>query len=156
VQLLAAASPAELVVVHTRRERTELALACGATSLVTPEQATGLAGRFDAVIEAAGAPGTARIATMLARRGGRVVLTGLPAVDDDPPTPEDIVLGELTVRGVFGASSNAWQHAVRAFVTGALRPGMLVTHEVALDDAAEAFRVLEQERGSVVKVLLRP
>lgn len=156
VQLLAAAHPAELTVVHTRLARAELAVECGATSLVTPDQAVGLAGRFDAVIEAAGAPGTARMATMLARRGGRVVLTGLPAVDDDPPTPADIVLGELTVHSVFGASSNAWQHAVRAFASGALRPELLVTHEVALDDVAEAFRVLEQERGSVVKVLLKP
>ncbi len=103
---------------------------CGATSLVTPDEVPGLAGRFDAVIEAAGAPGTARLATTLARRGGRVVLTGLPAADDDPPSPADIVLGELTVHSVFGASSNAWQHAVRAFTAGALRPGMLVTHEV--------------------------
>lgn len=156
VQLLAAGHPAELVAVHTRRTRAALAVECGATSLVTPDQAADLAGRFDAVVETAGAPGTAKVATMLARRGGRVVLTGLPAVDDDPPTPADVVLGELTVHGVFGASSNAWQHAVRAFTAGALRPAPLVTHEVALDDVAEAFRVLEQERGSVVKVLLRP
>jgi 2-desacetyl-2-hydroxyethyl bacteriochlorophyllide A dehydrogenase len=156
VQLLAAAHPAELTVVHTRTTRTELAIECGATSLVTPDQVGSLAGRFDAVIEAAGAPGTARLATTLARRGGRVVLTGLPAADDDPPTPAEIVLGELTVHSVFGASSNAWQHAVRAFAAGALRPGLLITHEVALDDVAEAFRVLEQERGTVVKVLLRP
>jgi 2-desacetyl-2-hydroxyethyl bacteriochlorophyllide A dehydrogenase len=156
VQLLAAARPAELAVVHTRPERLALAVECGATSLVTPAEAGSLAGRFDAVIEAAGAPGTARIATSLARRGGRVVLTGIPAEDDDPPTPADIVLGELTVHSVFGASSRAWQHAVRAFASGALRPELLITHEIALDDVTEAFRVLEHERGSVVKVLLKP
>jgi 2-desacetyl-2-hydroxyethyl bacteriochlorophyllide A dehydrogenase len=156
VQLLAAAHPAELTVVHTRRDRTGLAVECGATSLVTPDQAGALAGRFDAVIEAAGAPGTARLATMLTRRGGRVVLTGIPAVDDDPPSPAEIVLGELTVHSVFGASSKAWQHAVRAFAAGALRPELLVTHDFELNEVAEAFRVLEQERGSVVKVLLKP
>jgi 2-desacetyl-2-hydroxyethyl bacteriochlorophyllide A dehydrogenase len=156
VQLLAAAHPAELTVVHTRMARADLAIECGATNVVTPERAVDLAGRFDAVIEAAGAPGTARLATVLARRGGRVVLTGIPASDDDPPTPTELVLGELTVHTVFGASSRAWQHAVRAFAAGALRPDLLITYEVALDDVTEAFRVLEQERASAVKVLLRP
>jgi 2-desacetyl-2-hydroxyethyl bacteriochlorophyllide A dehydrogenase len=156
VQLLAAASPAELVVVHTKAAREELAIECGATALVTPDRVGELAGRFDAVIEAAGASGTARLATTLARRGGRVVLTGLTVTDDDPPTPADIVLSELTLHSVFGASSGAWQHAVRAFAAGVLRPGLLVTHEIELDDVAEAFRVLDEERDSVVKVLLKP
>jgi len=85
-----------------------------------------------------------------------VVLTGISATDDDPPTAAEIVLGELTVHSVFGASSNAWQHAVRAFAAGALRPDLLVTHDFELNEVAEAFRVLEQERSSVVKVLLKP
>lgn len=153
VQLLAAVSPADLTVVHPKLERTALALECGATSVVTPEQADSLE-PFDAVIEAAGVPGTAAQSLGLARRGGRVVLTGIPG--DDSVSPTDIVLGELTVHSVFGASSNAWQHAVRAFAAGVLRPDLLVTHEIALDDVAEAFRVLTEERGRVVKVLLKP
>jgi 2-desacetyl-2-hydroxyethyl bacteriochlorophyllide A dehydrogenase len=156
VQFLAAARPAELTVVHPRPSRFPLAGECGASALVTPEQAETITGRFDAVIEAAGAPGTARLAMRLARRGGRVVLTGIPAADDRSPTAADIVLSELTVHSVFGASSGAWQHAVRAFATGVLRPELLVTHEIALTDVAEAFRVLEQERETAVKVLLRP
>lgn len=153
VQLLAAVSPAEVIVVHTRPQRAALAIECGATALVTPDRAGSL-GRFDAVIEAAGAPGTAAMAVALARRGGRVVLTGIPAADSLSPT--DIVLGELTVHSVFGASSNAWQHAVAAFAAGAVRPDLLITHEIALDDVTEAFRVLTEERGRVVKVLLKP
>jgi threonine dehydrogenase-like Zn-dependent dehydrogenase len=156
VQLLSAARPAELTVVHPRPSRLPLAAECGATAMVSPAQATALAGRFDAVIEAAGASGTARLAMRLARRGGRVVLTGIPAADDDPPTAADIVLSELTVHSVFGASGNAWQHAVRAFATGVLRPDLLITHEIALTDVAEAFRILAEERETAVKVLLKP
>jgi 2-desacetyl-2-hydroxyethyl bacteriochlorophyllide A dehydrogenase len=155
-QLLAAVHPAELVVVHTRRDRAELAERCGATSLVTVDETASLAGRFDAVIETAGASGAARSATSLARRGGRVVLTGIAPVDDDPPSPTDLVLGELTVHTVFGAPSRAWSHAVRAFASGALRPAELVTHEFPLEEVAEAYRVLEHERRSTVKVLLQP
>ncbi|HEX6446917.1 MAG TPA: alcohol dehydrogenase catalytic domain-containing protein [Streptosporangiales bacterium] len=155
-QLLAAVHPAELVVVHTRRDRAGLAKRCGATSLATVDEAASLAGGFDAVVEAAGASGAARTATRLARRGGRVVLTGIAPADDDPPSPTDLVLGELTVHTVFGAPSRAWSHAVRAFASGALHPAELVTHEFPLDEVAEAYRVLEHERRSTVKVLLRP
>lgn len=155
-QLLAAVHPAELVVVHTRRDRAALAERCGATALVTLDEVSSLAGRFDAVVEAAGTSGAARVATSAARRGGRVVLTGIAPTDADPPSPTELVLGELTVYTVFGAPPRAWSHAVRAFASGALRPAELVTHEFPLDEVAEAYRVLEHERRSAVKVLLHP
>ncbi|QFU90482.1 zinc-binding dehydrogenase [Amycolatopsis sp. YIM 10] len=156
VQLLRAAGAGEIVVVHTRRDRSALAAQCGADSLVLPSQLDSLAGSFDAVLEAAGAPGTAHNAVSLSRRGGRVALTGIPASDDQPLDPVSLVLNEITVHTVFGAPPRAWTHAVRAFASGALDPGLLVTHDVALEDAHEAFRILAEERHKAVKVLLAP
>jgi 2-desacetyl-2-hydroxyethyl bacteriochlorophyllide A dehydrogenase len=155
VQLLRAVSPALLTLVHTRTSRAELARRCGADELITPDQVSSRAGGYDAVVEAAGARGTALDAVRLARRGGRVALTGI-AASDEPIPPGDLVLGEITVHTVFGAPSRAWAHAVRAFAAGVLDPGVLVTHEVPLDDPAEAFRILTEERPTAVKVLLRP
>jgi 2-desacetyl-2-hydroxyethyl bacteriochlorophyllide A dehydrogenase len=155
-QLLRACHPAELSVVEPRADRAALAGRCGASAVLTPEQATAEAGRFDLVVEAAGAPGTARLAVALARRGGRVVLTGLPASDDRPLSAADLVLGEITVHTVFGAPSRAWSHAVRAFVAGALDPALLVTHELSLDQVGDAFALLADEHAGAVKVLLRP
>lgn len=155
-QLLAAGGPAEVTVVHTRNSRAELAMRCGATTFVTLAEAAAHAGRYDVVIETAGASGAARLATGLVRRGGRVVLTGIPAGDDDPPSAIDLVLNQTTVYTVFGAPSRAWTHAVRAFAAGILDPAPLITHDLALEDAAEAFRVLREERASAVKVLLHP
>ncbi|HEY0807508.1 MAG TPA: zinc-binding dehydrogenase, partial [Pseudonocardiaceae bacterium] len=155
-QLLAAGGPGETTVVHTRPSRAELAMRCGATTFVTTDEAGAHAGRYDVVIETAGASGAARLATGLARRGGRVVLTGLPARDDDPPSPVDLVLNQVTVHTVFGAPSRAWSHAVRAFAAGLLDPAPLITHDIGLDDAVEAFRVLRDERATAVKVLLHP
>lgn len=155
VQLLRAVSPAQLTLVHTRTSRTELARRCGADELITPDQVASRAGRYDAVVEAAGARGTALDAIRLACRGGRVALTGI-AASDDPIPPGDLVLGEITVHTVFGAPPRAWSHAVRAFAAGVLDPGLLVTHEVPLDNPAEAFRILTEERPTAVKVLLRP
>jgi len=157
-QLLAAGHPAELIVIDPRGDRGELAQRCGATTCLSPEEAQRKLGRFDLVLEAAGAPGTARLAMQLARRGGRVVLTGIPPASegDEALSPTALVLGEITVHAVFGAPSRAWSHAVRAFATGLLDPSVIVTHEVALNDVAEAFRILADPRAGAVKVLLQP
>lgn len=153
-QLLAAAAPAELIVVHPHHDRAELAADCGATALMTPDEAPH--GDFDAVLEAAGAPGTADLATRLARPGGRVVLTGLAGSDPQPPSPVHLVLSQITVHTVFGAPSRAWSHAVRAFASGILDPSRIITDELDLDDAAEAMRLLEAGNARTVKILLRP
>ncbi|SFT55338.1 2-desacetyl-2-hydroxyethyl bacteriochlorophyllide A dehydrogenase [Actinopolyspora lacussalsi subsp. righensis] len=154
-QLIAAASPAELSVVEPG-ERAGVATACGATGLHDPAAVEQLAGSYDAVLEAAGAPGTAALATRLARPGGRVVLTGVAADDPEPPDPARLVLSQLTVHTVFGAPSRAWEHAVSTFTSGVLDPALLVTRELELDEASEALRLLGEQRGADVKILLRP
>ncbi|MCM3885592.1 alcohol dehydrogenase catalytic domain-containing protein [Frankia sp. R82] len=158
-QLLAAGGPAELVAVDPRTRRADLAVACGATTLISPDEAatgTRWQRRFDVVVEAAGAPGSAHLATTLAHRGARVVLTGLAAAEDRPLAPVDLVVGGITLHTVFGAPSRAWTHAVRAFAAGVLRPGLVITHEVALDDAGQAFALLDTPASDATKILLHP
>jgi 2-desacetyl-2-hydroxyethyl bacteriochlorophyllide A dehydrogenase len=155
IQLLRASSPAELAVVVRRPSRAELAQRCGATTVLSLDEAQRQA-RFDVVIEAAGTAGAARTAVRLAGRGGRVALTGIPSVDDAPPSPTDLVLNQITVHTVFGAPSRAWSYAVRAFASGALDPIAVITHELELDDVANAFRLLADPAAGAVKVLLRP
>lgn len=155
-QLLAAASPGELVVIDPHRDRAERATACGARTLLSPEEAEHRLGGFDAVLEAAGASGTASQATRLARPGGRVVLTGVPARDEHPLDTTRLVCSQITVRTVFGAPSRAWSHAVRAFTTGALDPSLIVSHELDLDDAEQALDMLADPGSATVKILLRP
>ncbi|OHV27098.1 dehydrogenase [Parafrankia soli] len=157
-QLLAAGGPAELVAVDPRAGRAELAARCGAATLLSPDEAAAgrWSRRFDVVVEAAGAPGSAALACGLARRGGRVVLAGLAADGDHPLRALDLVLPQLTVHTVFGAPSRAWTHAVRAFAAGQLDPAALVTHELPLDDVGEAFRLLDDAAGTAVKILLHP
>jgi 2-desacetyl-2-hydroxyethyl bacteriochlorophyllide A dehydrogenase len=155
-QLLRAGGPGELAVLARRPSRAELAIRCGATTILSPEDAERAVGRYDVVIEAAGTSGAARTAVRLATRGGRVALTGIPSVDEQPPSPTDLVVNEVTVHTVFGAPARAWTHAVRAFVSGALDPAMLITHEVSLDEVTEAFRLLADPSAGAVKVLLRP
>jgi 2-desacetyl-2-hydroxyethyl bacteriochlorophyllide A dehydrogenase len=151
-QLLRASSPRELVVVARRAERAALAERMGADRLVSPDEA---APGFDVVIEAAGTPGSAQLAVDLARRGGRVVLTGIPGDTADAVSAQKLVTQAVTVFNVFGAPSRAWVHTVRAFAAGLLDPTPLITHELPLTEIREAFRVMVED-PHVGKILLRP
>lgn len=156
VQLLAAVSPAELLVVDPRTERAGQALPMGATGVCAPPETAGLRGRYDLVVETAGAPTTAHDSCLLARRGGRVVLTGLPGPGARGIDPVHLSVSQLTVRSVFGAPPAAWAHAVRAFGAGLLAPAPLITHELPLEDFATAVALVGGGDPGVGKVLLRP
>ncbi|WP_093419198.1 zinc-dependent alcohol dehydrogenase [Saccharopolyspora flava] len=152
-QLLAAAGAGHLVVVDPRADRAEPAKACGATDFRAPDE---IDGGFDVVLEAAGASGTGRLAVRSTRRGGRTVLTGIAPEEHEPLAPADLVGAAVTVHTVFGASSRAWAHAVRAFATGHLDPAPLITHEFVLEDAEQALRTLADRSVPTGKVLLHP
>ncbi|MEV3861328.1 alcohol dehydrogenase catalytic domain-containing protein [Streptomyces sp. NPDC050095] len=154
VQFLAAASPAELLVVGTRDERAALARQFGASDFKLRGDA--LPDDFDVVIETAGSASAARTAAALLRRGGRLVLTGIPAAGAEGLDPTDLVVRQLEVQTVFGAGAEAWAHAVRVFGAGLLDPAPLVTHEVPLERFAEAIEWVGAGDPKVGKVLLRP
>ncbi|MET9494544.1 alcohol dehydrogenase catalytic domain-containing protein [Streptomyces sp. NPDC006552] len=154
VQFLAAASPAELLVVGTRDERAVLARRFGATDFRL--RTDPLPADADVVIETAGSASAARTAASLLRRGGRLVLTGIPAAGAEGLDPTDLVVRQLEVRTVFGAAPDAWAHAVRMFGAGLLDPLPLVTHEVPLERFAEAIEWVGAGDPAVGKVLLRP
>ena len=53
-------------------------------------------------------------------------------------------------------TSRAWTHAVRMFSCGRLDPGLIVSHEFPLNEAATALSALRNPHSDVVKVLLKP
>ncbi|MFE0650889.1 zinc-binding dehydrogenase [Streptomyces sp. NPDC059534] len=156
VQWLAASSPAELTVVDPRAERAVRALAFGATRALTPAESDGDTGRFDLVVETAGAPTTAASSCLLARRGGRVVLTGMFAAGATGIDPVHLSVSQLELRSVFGASSAAWADAVRALAQGLLDPAPLVTHTFPLERFGEALALVGGGDPATGKVLLHP
>jgi threonine dehydrogenase-like Zn-dependent dehydrogenase len=154
VQFLRAGSPAELLVVGTRRDRAALSREFGATDFRTRDQE--LPDDFDVVIETAGSASAARTAASLLRRGGRLVLTGIPAPGAEGLDPTDLVVRQLEVHTVFGAPPDAWAHAVRVFGAGLLDPLPLVTHELPLAEFPQAIELVGAGDPKVGKVLLRP
>ncbi|MFF0742747.1 zinc-binding dehydrogenase [Streptomyces sp. NPDC004111] len=156
VQLLAASSPDALTVIDPRTERGEQARAFGAARTLTPDEAESAQGHFDLVVETAGAPTTAASSCLLARRGGRVVLTGMFTPGALGIDPVHLSLSQLEIRSVFGAPSAAWSDAVRAFGLGLLDPAPLITHEFPLERFAEAIALVGGGDPRTGKVLLRP
>ncbi|MEV5434583.1 alcohol dehydrogenase catalytic domain-containing protein [Streptomyces sp. NPDC052682] len=154
VQFLKAISPLELLVVGTRRDREALARQYGASDFRTKDEP--LPDDVDVVIETAGSADAARLSAALLRRGGRLVLTGIPAPGADGLDPTDLVVRQLEVHAVFGAPPDAWAHTVRVFAAGLLDPLPLVTHELPLAEFSQAIELVGSGDPKVGKVLLRP
>ncbi len=152
VHLAALWSPAEIVVLGRRAEQAELAAQVGATAFTTDDA---VAEGFDFVIEAAGAPAAVMRAVGAARRGGRVLLLGLPPAGRTLDLPADLLVNnDLTVTASFGYTSGAWSWVVRLLDAGRIRPAQIVTHRVALADHEAAFAALAQADGARGKVML--
>nr|WP_202469970.1 alcohol dehydrogenase catalytic domain-containing protein [Streptomyces sp. SID2888] len=154
VQFLKAVSPVDLLVVGTRNDREALSRRFGATDFRTKDEE--LPDDLDLVIETAGSVSAARTAAALLRRGGRLVLTGIPAPGAEGLDPTGLVVRQLEVHTVFGAPPDAWAHAVRVFAAGLLNPLPLITHELPLSGFSSAIDLVGAADPKVGKVLLHP
>jgi threonine dehydrogenase-like Zn-dependent dehydrogenase len=157
--LLGTVTPAELVLVGARPARSALGPACGASRVVAAGDRAalaGLAGRFDAVVEATNAPQGAATALALLRRGGSAVLLGISGAGRPAIDPDTVTLNQLRVQGGFAASRRAWRLVVGLYADGILDPAPLVTHHYPLAEADRAFAALGAPGGDAVKVLVHP
>jgi threonine dehydrogenase-like Zn-dependent dehydrogenase len=153
VMLLRLWSPAQVALLGRRPGQADLAAAAGATSFQTGHGSAG--GDFDLVVEAAGATQAVADAVLAARRGGAVLLLGLPAHGETVAlAPDDAVNNDLTILGSFGYTAAAWRDVVTLLNTGQLRPGVLVTHRYRLADWEQAIASLRGAAAPRGKVLL--
>jgi len=153
VVLLGLWSPAQIVLLGRRAGQAALASAAGATRFETDPAAAGTG--FDLVVEAAGATDAAATALQAPRRGGTVVLIGLPPHGETTGLAvDDTVNGDLTIMGSFGYTASAWRDVVTLLNAGRLRPGFLVTHRFALADWEQAIGTLRGTQSPRGKVLL--
>lgn len=106
----------------------------------------------DVVFEASGNATATRTTTALVGHGGRVVLVGWNqrAVEFDTVT---LMRKELSVIGSRN-SFNAFPAVLRVLADGVVDSTALITHRFAMGDAAEALHVLDQNQGTVLKVLI--
>jgi L-iditol 2-dehydrogenase len=153
VYLLRLWSPAEVVLLGRRQAQAGLAARAGAARFEISPDAAGSG--YDLVIEAAGAVEAAAVAFTAARRGGTVLLLGLPPHGETVAlSVDDLVNNDLTVLGSFSYTAAAWRAVVGLLNAGLIRPGFLVTHRFGLADWEHALACLRDGDGPRGKVLL--
>jgi len=154
-------SPAQIAVLGLRPEQAELAATAGATSFGLADSEVGgpvdEAGPegFDLVVEAAGATAAVELAVTRVRRGGTVLLIGLPPHGETAAlTPDDLVNNDLSILGSFSYTSASWRGVLALLNSGQLKPGILITHRYPLADWQQAIATLRGSSGVRGKVLL--
>lgn len=130
-----------------------------ATVEVGTDELNGLIGELtdglgvDLAIEAAGAVPSVERCLEAIRPTGRHVQVGLLGTpfefDVDP-----IVHKQIEFLGSVGHSVRTWDRVIRILRNEVVRLADLITHELPLEDWAEAFEVCERREG--VKVLVKP
>jgi threonine dehydrogenase-like Zn-dependent dehydrogenase len=146
-------SPARVVLLGRRAAQADLAARAGADQFETADAAAGSG--YDLVLEAAGTVSAAATAIAAARRGGTVVLLGLPPHGETVPlSVDDAVNNDLTLLGSFAYTGAAFRSVVTLLNAGQFRPGFLVTHRFPLADWQQAIEVLRRGDGPRGKVLL--
>jgi 2-desacetyl-2-hydroxyethyl bacteriochlorophyllide A dehydrogenase len=145
-------SPAEVVVVGRRDDQADLALRAGATRFTLDDsEATGA----DVAIEAAGSIAAIGTAVRAARRGGTVVLLGIPPTGRTVELAADMLVNnDLTLAASFSYTSGAWSRVVELLNSGRISPGSIVTHRFPLGDHDQAFAQLAAPTGPRGKILL--
>jgi 2-desacetyl-2-hydroxyethyl bacteriochlorophyllide A dehydrogenase len=145
-------SPASVTMIGRRPEQAELAKSVGVDDF---ELNGNRSGEFDLAVEAAGAPEAVLTSIARVRRGGKVVLLGLPPTGQTVELPADLIVNnDLSVLASFGYTSAAWTRTVDLLNRGRIRPGQIVTHRFPLEEHGRAFAILAAPDGLRGKILL--
>jgi alcohol dehydrogenase len=155
---VAVAAGARVVAVDVSPAALELARAFGAEHVVdgtadVPAAVAGLTGGGAHVsLDALGAAVTCGNSIRSLRPRGRHVQVGLlpPAVGRPEIPMELVIAGELAVLGSHGMAAADYPAMLSLIAAGRLRPDLLVTRELALEDAGPALAAVGREPGIVV------
>jgi len=165
---LARETGATVIVIGRRPNRLALAGELGCEA-VFDEKATETGARRDEIMRLTGGQGAdavidttasldaAREGLALTRRGGRYVNSGaaIPVGEFPLRLYEDLVLRDITIRGVWVSSTADFIRALEVALEGRYPLDRLVTHRFALSEANAALETASSDR-SAIKVVLEP
>jgi threonine dehydrogenase-like Zn-dependent dehydrogenase len=90
------------------------------------------------------------------RAGGTVSVVGVHDLQPFPFPALPALLRSVTLRMTTAPVQQTWPTLIPLLQSGRLSVDGIFTTEMALDDAAEAYRAVAARSGDVVKVLLTP
>jgi 2-desacetyl-2-hydroxyethyl bacteriochlorophyllide A dehydrogenase len=160
VQAARAAGATRTFAIDTVPARLEMARSFGATPVHLTEEdpkravrsATGGAG-VDVVIDAVGDPGPLALAVSLARDAGTISGVGAYAGRGEVPLGLTWLKGLTVKTGLANVIAHV-DRVLEMISAGLLDPAPLITHHMALDDAAEAYALYD--RREALKIVLKP
>lgn len=147
----------EVIGIDRSPERLELARRLGAAHTVAVDDNTDVPARVreltngrgaDVCIEAAGVPTTAKQCFASVRTAGQVIFNGEQAAVELSPS-EDFIRRDISATGSWFYHFNEYP-AMLEMYRGGLPVASLITHRFALEQAGEAFRMMEGKSGKVL------
>jgi len=150
-----------VIAMSRHKDRQALAREFGATDIVATRGDEGVAevrallggDLADCALEAVGTAESMDQALRVVRPGGNVGYVGVPAGGPELPLP--YLFGtNITVGGGIAPARAYIPELLPDVLSGAVEPGKVFDLELPLDDAAEAYRAMDERRA--IKVLLRP
>jgi L-iditol 2-dehydrogenase len=107
----------------------------------------------DTVFECAGSPASLAACWKAVKKQGTLVPLGMyrGPIETDI---NSISMKELDVVGSYGYVWTSWQRSIQLMSEGKINADLLVSHEFALENYAQAFQVTQD--GTATKVVLRP
>ncbi len=161
LQVAKAAGAGTITVIDLDAARLAAAERLGATETIDASQTDAVAAftastkgrKADVVFEAAGSPRTAAAAVLLAKRGGRVVMIGLPPLDNFPYPLVHAMANEIDIVTVF-RYANVYPSAIALVAQGRVDTKSLVTHRFSLERAEDALVLSDSRADGVIKAMV--
>ena len=149
------AEPKEILVSDLSEERRALALRLGADAVVDPVSEADKLKDVDVAFEAVGAGASVRSAMTALRIGGTAVWIGnnKPMIELNM---QQIVTRELKILGSFLYDMEDFRTVVDLINKGTLSVSGLISREIPLQAAPDAFRQLAEDPGGLIKVVVNP
>ncbi|MFJ3716716.1 zinc-dependent alcohol dehydrogenase family protein [Streptomyces sp. NPDC090057] len=161
--MIAAAAGARVVAVDVSPRALELARTFGAAATVdasaVPDTAAAVreltGGGAHLSLDALGSAATCAASVGSLRRRGRHVQVGLlPSADGTTPVPMARAIAlELEILGSHGMAAHAYPGMLELVGSAALRPDLLVTRTISLDEAPAALAAMGTTPGAGVTVI---
>jgi D-arabinose 1-dehydrogenase-like Zn-dependent alcohol dehydrogenase len=158
--MVAAAAGALVVAVDVAPAALELARDLGAVALVDARDCADVGsavrdltgGGAHVSLDALGSPGTCAASVASLRTGGRHVQVGL--LPGGVTVPMDLVVArELQVIGSHGMAAHAYPEMLQLVAAGRLRPDLLVTSTIGLDEAPAALAAMDTASPTGITVI---
>lgn len=157
-------SPAKIIATSSNAHRSELARRYGADVIIDPRRediAERVMEETDGVgvtlaIDAVGVQSTVLGAINSVKKGGRVILYGLPDSRKTIPFPvQKLIMDQISVTGVTN-NELAWEPLIGLIEKGRINAKDMVTHSFRLDELDKAIALLDEHPDELIKAVIHP